>query len=215
MKMPWYVRDESENEGYKYFDKNIRSLPKGSDGEIDPSQGSFHDNDVDAFRHAYVSGVFTQEYGENAADIFGRMNEYLPSNIYSNSKHPGAGNMDLWNNAVGRKYGLKTKDRKSLLKSIHKAMKDGELILSPKDSRKYEGASHDPVNQSKPVIVLKEDERGRNEIFFDLEKKVILTAVEFVAQIEAGQYPNYTVKMVHGIATPVSNPDSRKTNNLG
>ncbi len=184
--------------------------------KIDPSRGGFHDNDVDAFRHAYVSGVFTQEYGENAADIFGRMNEWFsPANIYSNTTNPAAGNMDLWNNAVGRKYGLKAKDRKSLLKMIHKALEDGELIITPKDKRRYEGATHNPVNKSKPVIVLQESKKGRNEVFFDTEKKTILTAGEFASLIESGLYPGYTVKMIKGMPTPVSNPDSRGTNNLG
>ena len=215
MKYPGSLSDEAELECYKYFDKNIRSLPKDSSGKIDSSQGGFHDNDVDAFRHAYVSGVFTQEYGENVADIIGRMNELLPSNVYSNTTNPGSGNMDLWNNAVGRKYGLKAKDRKSLLKMIHKALDNGELIIDPKDKRRYEGAIHNSVNKSKPVIVLQESKKGRNQIFFDTEKKTILTAGEFVSLIEEGKYPGYTVKVIKGIPTPVSKPDGRGANNLG
>ena len=109
MKIPWVLRDEAEAEGYRYFDKNIRPLPKDASGNIDATKGGFTDNDVDAFRHAYVSGVFTQEYGETAADIFGRMNEMNPADVYSNSANPGSRNMDLWNNAVGRKYGLKAR----------------------------------------------------------------------------------------------------------
>jgi len=65
--------------------------------------------------------------------------------------------MDLWNNAIGRKYGNKTKDRKELLKLIHEALKKGELIIDPKDKRKYEGKKSDSINKSKPVVVLKED----------------------------------------------------------
>lgn len=216
MKDPRKVRDEAEAECYEFFDKNIRSLPKDKNGKIDPSQDGFHDNDVDAFRHAYVSGVMTQEYRENAADTFGRMNEFLnPTNIYSNSTNPGARNMDLWNNAVGRKYGLKAKDRESLAKLIHKSLKNGELIIDPKDKRQYEGATHDPINKSRPVIVLQEGENGRNELFYDTVKKQILTVGDFVALIESGQYPDYAVKMIHGAPTPVSNPDGRGTNNLG
>ncbi len=76
MKLPNDISNEAEAECYEYFDKNIRPLPKDNNGKIDPSRGGFHDNDVDAFRHAYVSGVFTQVYSETAADIFGRMNEW-------------------------------------------------------------------------------------------------------------------------------------------
>jgi hypothetical protein len=65
------------------------------------------------------------------------------------------------------------------------------------------------------VIVLKEDENGRNQIFFDTITKEILSAPQFVASIESGKYPGYAVKTIKGIPTPVSNPDGRGTNNLG
>lgn len=67
MKLPGSLRDEAEKESYDYFDKNIRVLPKNPDGTINTSARGFHDNDVDAFRHAYVSGIFTQEYSETTA----------------------------------------------------------------------------------------------------------------------------------------------------
>ncbi len=94
-------------------------------------------------------------------------------------------------------------------------MDNGELIIEPKkDKRVYEGANHDPVNKSKPVIVLTEDENGRNQTFFDLVKKTVLTREEFVSQIEAQNYPGYSVKQINGVLTPVSNPDGRRSNNL-
>jgi len=94
MKRPDHLKDEARDEAYKYFDKNIRSLPKTESGEIDIEAQGLQDNDVDAFRHAYVSGVFTQEYSETAADIFGRMNEYFTADLYSSSRDPRALNMD-------------------------------------------------------------------------------------------------------------------------
>lgn len=101
------------------------------------------------------------------------------------------------------------------MKFIHKALDNGELIIDPRnDKRVYEGASHDPVNKSKPVIVLTEDENGRNQTFLDLVKNQVLTREEFVSQIEAKNYPGYTVKQINGIPTPVSNSDGRRTNNL-
>lgn len=212
---PDLIKDEARDEAYEYFDKHIRKLHKRADGTVDPKAFGLENNDVDAFRHAHVSGVFTQVYNEKAADIFGRVNEYSPLSWYSNAKNPGSLNMDLWNNAIGRKYGKKAKDRKELLKLIHEALKNGELIIDPDDKRKYEGNKSDSVNKSKPIVVLKEDKNGRNELFFDLVKNVPLTREEFVTAIEAGSYPDYTVKIVHGIATPVSNPDGRQTNNLG
>lgn len=184
-------------------------------GKIETSLAGFQDNDVDAFRHAYVSGVFTQEYNTKAAEIFGRMNEWTPFDVYSNSVNPGSKNMDLWNNAVGRKYGAETKDRESLLKSIHRALRNGELIVDPKDKRQYEGASIDSKMESKGVIVLNEDETGRNELFYDLSREKIFTVDEFVVLIEGGLYSEYTVKVIQGRPTPVSKPDGEGSNNLG
>ena len=38
--------------------------------------GKIRKNDVDALRHAYVSGVFTMEYSSLVARILGDMNEF-------------------------------------------------------------------------------------------------------------------------------------------
>jgi acylphosphatase len=76
--MHWWPPDfmkEAQVEGYVYFDKTIRRLPKNPDGTVNIYASGLADNDVDAFRHAYVSGVFTQEYGEQVAKILGWMNE--------------------------------------------------------------------------------------------------------------------------------------------
>ncbi len=102
--------EEACGEAYKYFDRHIRRLPKKADGAIDPDAPSLNDNDVDAFRHAYVSGVFTRKYGEKTADVLGLLNEYDPFGQLSHSASPRSRNMDLWNNRVGRKYGNLTRD---------------------------------------------------------------------------------------------------------
>lgn len=129
MKEPIQLMNFSKNEAYKYFDLNIRKLPKDSSGEIDETAPGFSSNDVDAFRHAYVSGVFTQEYSEETSEIFGSINELLPWDLYSNQKNPNDMNMDLWNNSIARKYGKKTKNSKELLKIIHHALKNGRNLI--------------------------------------------------------------------------------------
>jgi len=215
MKIPPTFRDEAEAESYEFFDKNIRELPKNPDGTINTTAREFHDNDVDAFRHAYVSGVFTQEYSETAADVFGRLNEFFGPDLYSNSTNPRALNMDLWNNSVGRKYGKKTNGRTTLLKMLQKALKDGELITDPTDRRNYRGAKSNPERASKPIVAIKEDKNGRNELFFDIIKRQGFTLAEFLDQINAGAYPGYVVKEIRGKPTPVSKRDKRRTNNIG
>jgi hypothetical protein len=121
IRWPFSLRDEACLEAYEYFDKNIRPLPKNEQGEFDISSGLFMDNDVDAFRHAYVGGRFRQEYGADAAELFGDLNEVI-SFFSTTSDDDKAKNMDLWNNAVGRKHGAKTKKREILLKAIHNAL---------------------------------------------------------------------------------------------
>ena len=120
---------------YDYFDQNIRSLPKDQDGQFDLSGDEFIDNDVDAFRHAYTSGVFTQELGDSASEICGYLQE-LSGNGSSRSNSPDSKNMDLWNNSIGRKYGKIAKSKSELAALLKKALEKGELILSPDDARK-------------------------------------------------------------------------------
>ncbi len=62
--MKWWppnLRDEAKIEGYLYFDKHIRKLPKNPDGSINEFAPEFADNNVDAFRRTYVSDIFTQD----------------------------------------------------------------------------------------------------------------------------------------------------------
>jgi hypothetical protein len=162
-----------------------------------------------------VSGVFTQAYGESVARTFGNLNELTPGDLYSNQLSPGDRNMDLWNNSVGRKYGIKTKDRKKLLKMIHRALRKGELIVTPVDGRTFKGSSYTGVSDRKPVIVLSENKKGRNEVFYDTLRRVILSLNAFVLEIEKGSYPGYSIRIVHGVPTPVSKRDVRDANNLG
>lgn len=114
LKSPFTLRAEAKAEIYQLIDKHIRKLPKNEDGTINEFAPGFLDNDVDALRHAYVSGIFTLEYGEKAADMFGRLNELVPS-ANSSVNSAGGKNMDLWNNEVGRKYGKKNKKQKSII----------------------------------------------------------------------------------------------------
>ena len=120
--MEWWppnLSKEAELEGYRYFDANIRTLPKNPDGSINTLAPGFADNDVDAFRHAFVSGVFTQEFGEKTANVLGWLNE-----VSSIGSPAGGSNMDLWNNSIGRKLGLKTKSRIELAGLIKIALKN-------------------------------------------------------------------------------------------
>ena len=67
----------------------------------------------------------------------------------------------------------------------------------------------------KRITVIDEDNSGRNQRFRDNHTGSIMSRAEFVRLIEAGMYPNYHVRMVNGIKTPASDPDSSEDNNLG
>ena len=66
----------------------------------------------------------------------------------------------------------------------------------------------------KRVSVTSESPSGRNTIFRDNYKKTNMTRSQFVKKIEGGNYPNYHVRNIGGIKTPVSNPDGKSGNNL-
>ncbi|MFC1617253.1 DUF6973 domain-containing protein [Candidatus Margulisiibacteriota bacterium] len=206
------LKSEAEKESYIYFDLNIRELEKNSKGEINHFATGLVDNDVDAFRHAYTSGRYTQEHGEKWADRLGSLWE-LKGN--SSSGNISDKNMDLWNNAVGRKYGKITKTKEELAKVLRKALGEGELIITPDDPRRYKGDTSNKLDPDKPVIVIKEKETGRNEIFFDTITGQVMDRKTFVDLIEAGQYPGYKIANIHNLPTPMSTPDSDPFNNLG
>lgn len=58
--------------------------------------GNPHDNEADAFRHAYWSFVMARELGANRAQAFGDAHER------SDRNEPGERMMDLYNNRIGR-----------------------------------------------------------------------------------------------------------------
>ena len=68
---------------------------------------------------------------------------------------------------------------------------------------------------SKRVTVTRESPTGRNQEFHDNGTGADMTRAQFVREIEAGKYPEYHVRRVHGVKTPISNPDDRDDNNLG
>ena len=66
----------------------------------------------------------------------------------------------------------------------------------------------------KRISVAREDASRRNIRFRDNLTHREMSRSEFVRRIEAGSYPNYHIRMINGVDTPVSNPDSSENNNL-
>ena len=210
------ILKEAENKAYLYIHKNIRPLPKTAEGNWDFKTGEFINNDVDAFRHAYVSGILTQLFNVAAANILGQIKE-LEGDMKRNQPKEQK-NMDLWNNKIGREYGKVSRNKNELAKLIQEALEKGELIISvdqEKDSRQYEEDNYSSlIDYDKPIIVVEENETGRNEWFLDLVKGNLLTRNQFVLEIESGNYPGYLVADINNLSTPMSKPDGVTENNL-
>lgn len=67
---------------------------------------------------------------------------------------------------------------------------------------------------AKSVRVTVEDDSGRNQRFHDDKSGKNMSRPEFVKQIEEGKFPDYHVRKINGLNTPVSNPDRSEGNNL-
>lgn len=204
------LRFDARDEVYEFIDKHFKSMPKNPDGTINVRAHGLADNDIDAFRHSYVSGVYTMEYGEDRADLLGRLNELITL-----ERDPKMENMDLWNNSVGRLYGKKAKTRKELFDLLMKAQKSGELILDLKDPRKYKGAKSVKRKPKSLVIAIQETKSGANIQYYDVIKKQVFSKEEFLVLIKIGKYPDYSFKNVAGNEIPISKRDRFKFNNLG
>ena len=65
------------------------------------------------------------------------------------------------------------------------------------------------------VSVNTKSDTGRNLTFHDNLTGRNMNAAQFVRSIELGAYPDYYVRKINGIKTPVSKPDGNRSNNLG
>ena len=68
--------------------------------------------------------------------------------------------------------------------------------------------------RKRTVRVTRESKTGRNQRFVDTKTKRNMSRTEFNKAIKNGTYPGYHVRNINGVATPVSNPDKSKGNNL-
>ena len=60
---------EARLEVYQLIDTHYKPMPKKTDGSIDEYAKGVGNNDIDALRHAYVSGRYTMEFGEETAAL--------------------------------------------------------------------------------------------------------------------------------------------------
>lgn len=67
---------------------------------------------------------------------------------------------------------------------------------------------------AKRLIATEENKTKRNIKFLDLSLKQEFTRAQIVKEIEEGNYPEYHIRKINGLKTPVSNPDKKTSNNL-
>lgn len=67
---------------------------------------------------------------------------------------------------------------------------------------------------AKRIRTTEETDSGRN-VRFNVPGQGEMSRRTLVRQIEAGLHPDYHVREINGLKTPVSNPDGSKGNNLG
>lgn len=58
-----------------------------------------------------------------------------------------------------------------------------------------------------------ENKTGRNT-HFDVGSRSNVTRAQVVREIKNGQHPDYHVREINGVLTPVSNPDKTTNNNI-
>jgi hypothetical protein len=209
----YQLKDEALIDLYRWLHKDLRPMPRKSDGSIDPYGMGLEDNDVDAMRHAFISGVYTLEYNACLSELLGRLQEF--STFDSSPTSALSENMDLWNNAVGRAYGKKAKNWDDLYRLLMKALKEGELIIHPSDKRKYRGEKSIKRQPKSFVIKIKENKTGANTEFLDIRKKVVMSKTDFIEAIRRGNYPGYAIRKHHSGEFPYSTRDKFSFNNLG
>ena len=207
MTSPLELRNQARKRCYAYFHGNIRKLPVDAKGEI-VEDLTFVDSDIDAFRHACVSGIFTMEYGKRPAQFFGWLNEFL-----FQSGGPNGKAMDIWNNRKGREAAKGLKSEKSLFKRIEILLKCGELIVSPKDVRlTSDSIETNPLLEAGQFIRLYST-RNRT-CYFELGSYKVFSKKELVELIKRSQYPNYSLRKMGGSYYPIAKADGNSANNL-
>ena len=95
------------------------------------SQG--HNDALDAFRHAYVSGRVTQLAADNQwiSQHFGDQREIGPGH----SNDPYEHRMDLWNNEIGRRIGDEVFTKEELARRLAQELNNGDLVADLSDQR--------------------------------------------------------------------------------
>jgi len=132
------LTDKLEKEATEQYEKYVGPIA------IDNPK---HNNDFDAYRHAYVSARLTQLLGGNQS----LAEKILDGHEVDSANVPYEHRMDGWNNEVGRRFGNEY-SKEDLGKKLAAELKEGGLLVtSPYDKRLESLYSQDPKLQAMDV----------------------------------------------------------------
>lgn len=94
--------------------------------------GEGHNDALDAFRHAYISALFSYYSTTGIASVFGWANEIKGD--FLNNQPPAERRMDEFNNEVGRGLGSVASSTEEIAPLIYKALMNGQLIIKETDT---------------------------------------------------------------------------------
>ena len=149
--------------GSYIFDETIK-YQKIYNFDIGTGEHATWNNEADAFKHAFMQAQLALWTGKHISKKLGEFHEYQGNKFMGQSK--GEYNMDTWNNRQGREIAQEILQQYGILstipsekinditaKKIIQRMKEGKLILSPKDKRNYKNYNcyNTPTGQAAPI----------------------------------------------------------------
>ncbi|MBR6127987.1 hypothetical protein IKQ21_09915 [bacterium] len=183
-----------------------------------------HNNDADAFKHAFMQAYATICVNRAWAKFGGDIHEFVEGFGDSLDER----NMDLWNNSIGRevahdlksflgnKYNSYSIDELSNMASdmIVDKMRNGELITNPDDKRNFKNMLYDRLQDKDRIFyegeywdAMDEDERKRfSEHYANYKSRVkgkFPTKAELITKTLIGDYI-YVHNYTRGDGTKVS-----------
>jgi hypothetical protein len=193
------LREELNRESLKYTYKyhKIRGF------KINTGEGTAHNNDADAFKHAFMQAYLMIVHPNHPAKTIGDYHEYIEGWNYDRKEN----NMDLWNNSIGREivHDLKcilgrnySKYSKGELldivsEQICDRMENGDLITDPhKDKRLFKHMEYDRLKDSDRVFYngelydgMDEEERERFADYYFKYKNRMQSEMPSKSQLDA------------------------------
>ena len=183
-----------EKEGRKGFNAWVlhetRDAQKKFGFDMTQKEGAYsntHNNEADAFKHAYMSWFLSYWKDDLTSKQLGDMHEDETPNAPAYER-----NMDLWNNAIGREIAYEMKWQlgndydifgvewpiQTAKRKIWEKMQQGELITNPfTDRRKFENMELERLTENDRVY--------SNDEFRNFDEKI--------KEVYSGKYMDYII----------------------